>query len=163
MLGYRCTMTDTLKTDKQTKSIKVRDLPRHRTDQHAESRFYFYFLKYFFQHCYLCTATEIPFIYYFSGNCAASAPISTFTCLWVIYIFPGSVHIGRPIVGIYNSLTDTWMWKLGPGPWYSFSGNICYKFSAFCLCSVPQLRFYCIERCWNRTQECCSKTLFPLG
>ncbi len=43
---------------------------------------------------------------------------------------------GRPIAGIYNSLTDTWMWKLGLRPRYSFSGNICYKFSAFCLCSV---------------------------
>ncbi len=28
---------------------------------------------------------------------------------------------GRPIVGIYNSLTDTWMWKLGLRPRYSFS------------------------------------------
>ncbi len=35
-----------------------------------------------------------------------------------------------------NSLTDTWMWKLGLRPRYSFSGNICFKFSAFCLCSV---------------------------
>ncbi len=43
---------------------------------------------------------------------------------------------GRPIVGIYNSLTDTWMWKLGLMPRYSFPGNICLKFSAFCLCSV---------------------------
>ncbi len=50
---------------------------------------------------------------------------------------------GRPILGIYNSLTDTWMWKLGLIPQYSFSGNICFKFSvskfqfsAFCLCSV---------------------------
>ncbi len=43
---------------------------------------------------------------------------------------------GRPIVGLYNSLTDTWMWKLGLRPRYSFPGNICLKFSSFCLCSV---------------------------
>ncbi len=46
---------------------------------------------------------------------------------------------GRPIVGVYNSLTDTWMWKLGLRPRYSFSGNICFKFSAFCLCSVQAI------------------------
>ncbi len=60
------------------------------------------------------TATAIPFIYSFSGNCAASAPISTFMCLWAMYIPRIGPHIspsrkGRPIVGIYNALTDTWM------------------------------------------------------
>ncbi len=70
-----------------------------------------------------------------------SAPISTFMCLWAIYIVSIGPHIsssrkGRPIVGIYNSLTDTWMWKLGLRPRYSFSGNICFKFSAICLCSA---------------------------
>ncbi len=40
---------------------------------------------------------------------------------------------GRPIMGIYNSLTDTWMWKLGLRPRYSFPGSICFK---FCLCSA---------------------------
>jgi hypothetical protein len=42
------------------------------------------------------TAREIPFMYYFSGISAASAPISTFMCLRVIYIVPGSVYIFPP-------------------------------------------------------------------
>ncbi len=65
------------------------------------------------------TATKIPVMYSFSGNCAASVPLSTFMCLWEFYILPGSVNIfswtriGRSIVGIHKSPTDTWMWKLG--------------------------------------------------
>ncbi len=39
------------------------------------------------------TATKIPLMYSFSGNSTASAPISTFMCLWAIYIVPGSVYI----------------------------------------------------------------------
>ncbi len=46
----------------------------------------------FFSSQVSCTATKISFIYSFSGNSAASAPISTFMCLWAIYIVPGSVY-----------------------------------------------------------------------
>ncbi len=44
--------------------------------------------------------------------------------------------IGRSVVGIYKSLTDAWIWKLGLIPRYSFSGNICFNILVFCLCSV---------------------------
>ncbi len=47
-----------------------------------------------------------------------------------------SSRIGRPIVEIYKSVKDAWMWKLGLRPWYSFSGNICFEISVFCLCSA---------------------------
>jgi hypothetical protein len=32
-----------------------------------------------------CTATQIPSIYSFSGNCAASVLISKFMCLWAVH------------------------------------------------------------------------------
>ncbi len=57
-----------------------------------------------------------------------------------LFIFPGSVHIyfmqqlGRAIVKVYKSLTDTWMWKLGLWLRNSFSGNICFELSVLCVC-----------------------------
>ncbi len=89
-----------------------------------------------------CTTTKIPFMCSQKRNCVASVPISTFMCLWEIYIFPGSVHIfscsriGRPVFGIYKPLTDPWMWKLGRSPRNSYSGTLCFEFSVLCLCSV---------------------------
>jgi len=68
----------------------------------------------------------------------AFIPIPIFMCLWAIYIFPGSVHIfscskiGRPIIGIYKSLTDTWNVEIRTEAGRnSYSGNIRFEFPAF--------------------------------
>ncbi len=88
-----------------------------------------------------CTATKITFMYSQKRNCVTSVLISIFIS---VSYFPGLVHIfsycriGRPIVGIYKSLTDTWMRKLGLRQRNSFSGNICFEFSVLYLCSVDK-------------------------
>jgi hypothetical protein len=58
-----------------------------------------------------------------------------------IFFSPCS-RIGRPIMGIYKSFTDTW--KLGLRLRNSFSGNICLEFSVLVLCSVQGKRFQII-------------------
>ncbi len=40
---------------------------------------------------------------------------------------------------LYNSLTDTWMWKLGLRPRYSFSGNICFNRHFFFAVNIEEL------------------------
>ncbi len=67
-----------------------------------------------------------PFMYYQKCNCYFQnriimfcLPVPTLIYLWEICIFPGSVclsccrEICGSFLGIYKSLTDTWMWKLG--------------------------------------------------
>ncbi len=82
-----------------------------------------------------CTVPKIRFMFYQKWNCAALFPIPTFMYLWAIYIFPGAVCqlgctiIGRPILGIYKLLSDTWMWKLGDRTLkFSFGNNEAAQF-----------------------------------
>ncbi len=60
-----------------------------------------------------------------------SVPISTFMCLWANYTYIPTMglpflleEICRLILGIYKSLTDTWMWQLGLRPRNSQKMNI---------------------------------------
>jgi hypothetical protein len=59
------------------------------------------------------TAMKIPFMYSFSWNCAASQFPHSFVCERFIYsqdqstYFPAACRIGRQILEIYKSLTDT--------------------------------------------------------
>ncbi len=48
-------------------------------------------------------------------------------------------RIGRSILWIYKSLTDTWMWKWELRPRNSFSGKICFEFLVLVLCGVEYL------------------------
>jgi hypothetical protein len=45
-------------------------------------------------------------------------------------------QICRQIVVMYNSITDTWMEEMGTRPHSLISGNICFEFSARCLCTA---------------------------
>jgi hypothetical protein len=49
-------------------------------------------------------ARKIPFMFFFSGNCAASVPISTFMCLGEMYMY--IPRIGSHISLQQNRQTD---------------------------------------------------------
>ncbi len=63
-------------------------------------------------------------------------------CLWAnLFIHSIGPHIscsriGRPIVGIYKSLTDSWMWKFGLWLGNSFSWEYFFSFLVLVLCSA---------------------------
>jgi hypothetical protein len=61
-------------------------------------------------------------LYFQNRTMMFSLPVPTLIYLWEIYIIPGWAclfccrKICGPILGIYKSLTDAWMWKLGLRP-----------------------------------------------
>ncbi len=88
---------------------------------------------------------------------AASVPISTSIGLWAIYIFPGSVpifscsRIGRPIVGIYKSLTmDVEIWKYD----ISYPGKFVSNFR-YCVFAVQMMPYQNLWKSfsWPRRQS----------
>ncbi len=76
--------------------------------------------------------TKIPFMYSFSGNCAASVPISTF-----IYSQDRSTYL--PVAARsweYINRSKNMNVEIGTVAGQFFSGNICFKFSVLFLCTV---------------------------
>ncbi len=75
--------------------------------------------------------------------------------------------IGGPIAGIYKSLAETWMWKLGTMPCSLISFFFKYVLYSTLL-HLPPLRFHCVGGCWDRTQDSCDfgigcQVLWPLS
>jgi hypothetical protein len=68
-------------------------------------------------------------MYSFSGNCAATVPISTFMCLWAIYIIPWSI-------------CQFCCGKYVDGSW-EYIRNICFEFSVLVLCSASEASAIC--------------------
>ncbi len=73
-------------------------------------------------------------------------PVPTLIYLWEIYIFPGLVCLFccrekcGSILGIYKSLTDTQMWKLGLRLWNSQKRNTKIGFPLQCTFTISLLQ-----------------------
>ncbi len=93
--------------------------------------------------CVKCNShivSKIPNKYSQKLNCVAPFPISIGTHVSVSDLYIPTIgpqtqnsKVGRPIGGIYKSLTDTWMQKFGKRPCSFISRNICFEFSVQCI------------------------------
>ncbi len=93
--------------------------------------------------------------------------MSTFMCLWAIYLFLGSVHIFS-CSRIGTEADRSWEYingsqrhmnvEIGTEAAQFLSGNICFEFSALCLCSVRPGLFISAwsagaGRAWNKCKK----------
>ncbi len=108
------------------------------------------------------TKTKIPFMYSFSGNCSASV-----ACNFHFHVSVSDSYIPRIgrrwIVGIYKSLTDIWMWKLGLWPRNFFFWKYLFRiFGIGCLqCDLLWLTcFYFLAEA-TVAQRICLSQLVP--
>jgi hypothetical protein len=76
-------------------------------------------------------------------NIAVWVPVSTFMCLWAMGLPFLLEEICGLMLGIYKSLTDTWMWKLGLRPRNSQERNTETEFPLQCTDSISIVLLYC--------------------
>jgi hypothetical protein len=102
----------------------------------------------------ICTAKKFEFMYPRKGNCVASVPISTFMCLWAIYIYDLYIpKFGPHIFLQQNRQTDQRNIKIAPKHMNvklglespsSFPGHICFEFSVLCKYYEPNIHIFAV-------------------
>jgi hypothetical protein len=93
--------------------------------------------------CIRVHCNENHIFVFLKRNCTTSVPISPYMCLWAIYIYISMIRstfscsrIGRLILGMHKSLTDTWMRNWDWCCAISFLGIFVSTFRYCVLCSV---------------------------